>query len=150
MTGKNEPTVVIDTNLFISAIIRGGTPYKLLEAWKQNKFSIVITRNLFEELTEVLKREEIFTKYSLNQTEIQKLLDGLELNAIFVAPLEVSDLSIHSRDPKDDKLLTCVLAGDISYLVTGDEDLLVLSQNAALGNLKIITVKEFLNQLHFL
>jgi hypothetical protein len=36
-------------------------------------------------------------------------------------------LPIHSRDEKDDALLACAFGGNCDYLVTGDEDLLVLN-----------------------
>lgn len=144
MTAKTNPTVVIDTNLFISTIIRGGTPYKLLEAWKANKFILTTTQALFEEIAEVFTRDYIYQKYKLDQTNIQKLLDGLKLNAQFASELNLEDLPLHSRDPQDDKVLGCALGGNADYLVTGDEDLLVLQNNPALKDLNIVTVTEFL------
>jgi len=145
MTTTNKPSVVIDTNLFISGIIRGGTPYKLLKAWQQNKFSLITAQNLFDEIIEVFGRDEIYKKYNINQREIQQLLKGIKLNAVFITPFDVSDLPVQSRDPKDNKLLTCALGGKVDYLVTGDSDLLVLNGDPALGKLKIVSTKEFLN-----
>ncbi|OGG08777.1 putative toxin-antitoxin system toxin component, PIN family, partial [Candidatus Gottesmanbacteria bacterium RIFCSPHIGHO2_01_FULL_43_15] len=69
MAAKTKPTVVIDTNLFISAIIRGGTPYKLLEAWKADKFILATTQTLFEEMAEVFARDYIYQKYKLDKAE---------------------------------------------------------------------------------
>lgn len=145
MTARDKPAVVIDTNLFISAIIRGGTPYKLLKAWHEDKFSLILSRDLLGEISNVLKREEIYHKYQINQGEITKLLDGLQLNADFVAPSAIADLPVHSRDPKDDKLLACSLSAKADYLITGDEDLLVLNDHPSLKGLKIVSVKEFLS-----
>lgn len=54
-------------------------------------------------------------------------------------------LPIRSRDPKDNKLLACALSTNADYLITGDEDLLILNGNPALGALKILTAKDFLN-----
>lgn len=142
---RSKSTVVIDTNLFISAIIRGGTPYKLLKAWQQEKFLLVITEDLVEEIAEVLYRPSIYQKYTLNKDEIQKFFKGITLSARFITPLNVHKLPIYSRDPKDDILLSCALGGKADYLVTGDKDLLVLNENPALGNLKIISAKEFLD-----
>ena len=148
MAARTKPTVVIDTNLFISAIIRGGTPYKLLEAWKADKFILATTQTLFEEMAEVFARDYIYQKYKLDKTEIQKLLDGIKLNAQFASELNLEDLPLHSRDSKDDKVIGCALGGDADYLVTGDEDLLVLAGNPVLKGLSILTVKEFLALLY--
>lgn len=144
MAAKHRPTAVIDTNIFISAIIRGGTAYELLELWHEDKFTLITTKDLLDEITDVLKREKIYRKYKIAEDEITKLLDGLELNATFVDPLKISDLSIRSRDPKDDILLACCLGAKVDYLITGDEDLLVLKNKKQLRGLKILTLKDFL------
>lgn len=145
MKTKSNPAVVIDTNLFISAIIRGGIPYRLLNVWQQDKITLATTNQLFEEITEVFTRREIYEKYSLDQGKIQLLLDGIKLNAKFVTPIDTLTLPLHSRDQKDDKLLTTALSGEVDYLVTGDKDLLVLNGNPSLGSLEIITAREFLS-----
>ena len=148
MVSRNKLTAVLDTNLFISAIIKGGTPYKLLKAWQQDKFSIITSEDIFDEIVEVFKRPEIYQKYDINLEEVEELLEGVKLNAFFVTPLNINDLPIHCRDPKDDKLLSCGVAGKADYLITGDKDLLDLNENPVLKELKIITVREFLNILH--
>ena len=61
-----------------------------------------------------------------------------------VTPLD--SLPLHSRDPKDDKLLAVALGGNADYLITGDQDLLVLNDNPGLENLRIITAAVFLQE----
>jgi predicted nucleic acid-binding protein len=61
-----------------------------------------------------------------------------------VTPLD--SLPLHSRDPKDDKLLALALGGNADYLITGDQDLLVLNDNPGLENLRIITAAVFLQE----
>ena len=41
---------------------------------------------------------------------------------------QVDPIKPMSRDPDDDRILACALASGADYLVTGDEDLLVLKQ----------------------
>lgn len=53
-------------------------------------------------------------------------------------------ISIKVRDPKDQEILATALGGKADYLVTGDEDLIVLKDSNKLGRLKIVGVKEFL------
>ncbi|MBI3283042.1 putative toxin-antitoxin system toxin component, PIN family [Candidatus Curtissbacteria bacterium] len=145
MTAGDKPTVVVDTNIFISAIIRRGIPYKLLEIWQKDKFTLITTQSLFDEIADVLKREKVYRKYRITKDEITKLLDGLQLNATFINPLKIPDLPIHPRDPKDDILLACCFGAKVDYLITGDEDLLVLKNKKELKSLGILTPKEFLS-----
>ncbi|MDQ3623269.1 MAG: putative toxin-antitoxin system toxin component, PIN family [Verrucomicrobiota bacterium] len=48
------------------------------------------------------------------------------------------------RDPDDDLVLAAAVAGSCQYLVTGDNDLLVLG---AFRDVKIVKPREFLNLL---
>jgi predicted nucleic acid-binding protein len=57
-----------------------------------------------------------------------------------------TELPIHSRDTKDDKVLRCALMGKCDYLITGDEDLLILNGRAELGNLHIVKAADFLKK----
>jgi putative PIN family toxin of toxin-antitoxin system len=45
-----------------------------------------------------------------------------------------------TRDPKDDYLLAYAVVGEADYLITGDEDLLVLQR---VGSVKIIKPSDF-------
>ena len=45
---------------------------------------------------------------------------------------------------KAETVLATALAGIADYLVTGDQDLLVLDGDPAIGALRIVTVREFL------
>jgi len=55
----------------------------------------------------------------------------------------VGALPVVVRDPKDEKLLACALHGRADYLVSGDRDLLELDGNLALGMLRILTARDF-------
>jgi len=46
----------------------------------------------------------------------------------------------YTRDRKDDKSVACAIAGRAEYLVTVDEDILVLER---LGDARIVTPREF-------
>ena len=62
-----------------------------------------------------------------------------------VSPL--APLPIHSRDSHDDKFLAVALGGNAEYLITGDDDLLVLQGDPRLGTLQIVTAREYLQLL---
>jgi predicted nucleic acid-binding protein len=58
-----------------------------------------------------------------------------------VVPRVESPIPAVTRDPKDDYLLAYALVGEADYLVTGDEDLLVLE--GQISELEILTPRQF-------
>jgi predicted nucleic acid-binding protein len=50
-----------------------------------------------------------------------------------------------SRDPKDNKFLALAVSGQADYLITGDEDLLVLK---SIGAIPIVSPAEFLAKIN--
>jgi putative PIN family toxin of toxin-antitoxin system len=125
---NKKPRVAIDTNLVISGTISPhGYPAKFLTTWTQGSFEWILTEETFDEIIEVLSREELKNKYHIDVAEAQSFLDNLAVGAEFVTAMPHESLPIHSRDEKDDILLACAFGGNCDYLVTGDEDLLVLN-----------------------
>ena len=149
MPKASKPRVVIDTNLIVSAVISSGgtTPHRLLKLWRDNRYVLLTSGKLLNEVNDVLTRDYIKEEYSLSQKEIAEIVASLILNGIMVETPSEADLPIHSRDPKDDRLLALALGGQADYLVTGDNDLLDLNGKPELGKLKIITAAEFLTIL---
>jgi putative PIN family toxin of toxin-antitoxin system len=104
------------------------------------------TVETFDELQEVLRREKLHKRYQITEADVQSFLDNLVVSADFVSSLSQESLPLHSRDPKDDIFLACALSGGCDYLITGDEDLLILNGKPELGSLKIITASQFLQR----
>jgi uncharacterized protein len=106
----------------------------------------VQTSQTCHELQEVLQRERFRIKYGFQETKTAELLETIATGAEFVTGIPISQLPLHSRDKKDDKFLACALGGDCDYLVTEDEDLLVLNGKPELGKLQIVTAYELLKR----
>jgi predicted nucleic acid-binding protein len=49
-----------------------------------------------------------------------------------------------TRDPKDDAVVACAQEGEADYIVSGDQDLLVLEEY---GDVQIVSPREFLEIL---
>lgn len=144
MAGQAKLRVVIDTNLVVSGVIVDeGLPAKLLQGWREGLFVLVISEILLNEMKVVLSRPRL-QKYNIGSGKIEGMVDTLKFGAEIVKPMRSENLPVHCRDAKDDLLLATSLAGEADYLVTGDEDLLVLNKNPGLKELKIVTVREFL------
>lgn len=98
-----------------------------------------------KEVAVVLGRPRIRLRYHLASDEIVLLLQLLDSSTTHILPRR--RLPVHVRDNKDDPILAAALGGKASYLVTGDDDLLVLRDDPRIKSLQIVTVRDFLEVL---
>lgn len=49
-----------------------------------------------------------------------------------------------TRDPSDDQVIACAVAAPADYLVTGDDDMLVIGEH---DGIMIVTPRQFLDRL---
>lgn len=133
MSGKVK--AVIDTNIWISALLSGSNALALVDALDRNKFSLISSDELLDELERVVARRKFAELMSKKRS--QDILHLINEKALIV---ELSEVLSVSRDPKDDIFLACALAGHADYLVTGDDDLLCLKDH---GTTKIVRLVEF-------
>lgn len=117
------PQVVLDTNVLVSALLFKGSLSKMVDLWKRGRIKPVFSRAIFQEFIRVLT----YPKFALTPGEILTLLEE-EVLPYFEVVKVIRKVKGICRDPADDKFLSCALAGRAIYLVTGDEDLLVLKQ----------------------
>lgn len=137
---------VVDTSIFVSgSITKVGIPHAVLLAWRAGGFTLLLSQPQRAEIDDVVHRPAIADKYGLTPGELADLLFILDATAIPVVPRRRLPLAV--RDPKDEHLLAAALGGRADYLVTGDDDLLVLDGDARLGPLRIITPRAFLDLL---
>jgi putative PIN family toxin of toxin-antitoxin system len=143
MSGRSaKPRTVVDTNLFVSGTIReDGLPRRLLRAWKDELFHLLLSDRQLVELEDVFRRPKIVHRYRLAPDRLAELFDGLTA-ATRVVPNPT--IPVRPRDSKGEHILALALGGDAEYIVTGDQDLLVLDGDPHLGHLRIVTVAEFL------
>jgi putative PIN family toxin of toxin-antitoxin system len=140
-----SPRVVIDANIFVSGVlVRQGNPNRLLRAWQRGQVTLVTAPPLIAEVDRTLHKERIRRKYPLSEEEIQELTESL---AAAEQAVPQADLPVTARDPKDNQFLAIALGGNAEYLITGDDDLLVLDGHPALGMLRIVTVRTFVELL---
>jgi uncharacterized protein len=132
--------VVIDTNLFVSALINQNSRQRLNLVLEKMAIQILSDDALMDEVYEVINRPK-FKKY-VSQAEIDEFYELIQERTIRV---ETHSIVLVSPDPKDDFLLIICLDGDADYLLTGNKiDLLDLIQ---FHQTKIITLTEFLTTI---
>ncbi len=118
---RSSIRVVIDTNIWISFLI-GKTLTGLSEAVLNDKIKILFSEELLDELVEVLQRPK-FKKY-FSQNNVAELISLLHAK---IEQVDITERFSDCRDPKDNFLLDLCVSGNADYLITGDEDLLVMN-----------------------
>jgi putative PIN family toxin of toxin-antitoxin system len=135
--------VVLDVNVIVSAAISaGGSPGKILDLWEQDKFDLVVSRPILEELERVIHYPKIQQKYDLPNEHIDKLLGLIGNQAITVNPSK--KLTVIEKDPSDNRYLECAKEGNAAYIVTGNKHLLDLKEY---NGIMILTPTGFLTIL---
>jgi putative PIN family toxin of toxin-antitoxin system len=115
-TEFGDVRVLIDTNVWYSALLYGGIPEQVVRLCKQN-YQIIMSQYLLSELLGLLK--EVGAPYKW-RNNLEKVLKQLALS------IEPPDFKGVSRDPMDDPILSAAVSGNCSYLITNDKDLLEL------------------------
>jgi hypothetical protein len=126
--------VVLDTNIWVSFLI-GQSLDEMEDRFLQNDIHVLTSEDQLREVRDVIARPKFARYFSI--VEQEQLEEFLVKTALLVSPSEKIELC---RDPKDDFLLEIASAGDSDYLVTGDDDLLVLG---AIRRTRIISLAEF-------
>ena len=123
--------IVIDTNLWISFLI-SGTYNKMDKLIQTNKIKFIFSSELLNEFIEVVSRPR-FKKY-FTAGDVNRILTSIQNHSDFITVISKTDVC---RDKKDNFLLALCDEGKADYLLTGDEDLLVLKKYKKTVVLKI-------------
>lgn len=134
MLKKIKFRVIIDTNLWISFLLTNDQR-KLDQLFTNELITIVFNEELLEEFKNVAQRQK-FKKY-FSTVGFENLILQIEKKAQFIRSESIVSLC---RDKKDDFLLALAADGEATHLITGDKDLLVLTQYM---KTRIVTITEF-------
>lgn len=103
---------------------------------------LVVSPPVLDEYMDVLRRPELrrTTYRQVAARDLKAVLDWLA-TAVHVQPAAIAAIC---RDPEDDKFLATAAAGDASFIVTEDADLLSLG---GYEGIRIVTAAQFLEVL---
>ncbi|MEK6527311.1 MAG: putative toxin-antitoxin system toxin component, PIN family [Nitrospirota bacterium] len=127
--------VVLDTNVYISAILFGGNCEEILKLANQALFEVVISKEILDEIKSVLKG-----KFYWTDKQIVGVIKYIKELASIVNP-GVS-LRVVKEDPSDNKIIECAVASNAAYIVTGDKNHLLPIKRYK--GIRIISPIEFL------
>jgi putative PIN family toxin of toxin-antitoxin system len=120
---SEKPVVVIDTQLLLRATINfASLPAKIIFDLG-NLYELAVSAATVAEAQDVLNRPKLRVKFpSLTDSAVARTVALLEA----AQKVEPSEVPTVSRDAKDDKFLALATESKAQYLVTEDQDLLVL------------------------
>jgi len=110
--------VVVDTNIWIRALLGGPASLPVLVALQEGKFTVVISDPLLEELREVAQRPRL--RKRIDPLDASELLEILAWSGEHV---KLQTIPPRCRDPKDHPVLATAIDGQADVIVTGDDDL---------------------------
>jgi putative PIN family toxin of toxin-antitoxin system len=134
---------VLDTNQYVSMAIKaGGIADRLLTAWREGRFVLLVSPPILGEIFRVLRYPRLRRFVRLTPADLDDLVESLLLDAELTPGRLV--VRVVTRDPSDNMFLACAVEGHADYIVSGDQDLLTLSSYQGIS---IVRAAEFLRIL---
>lgn len=119
--------IVLDTNVFIAAALKSGFAEDIIELGAtREEITLVTSEEIIAEL-----RQKLVSKFDKSEEIVDYFVDRIRTYCVIYAPTE--ELNIVKRDPKDNKILECAVAGDADLIVSSDQDLIKLKKFRGIG-----------------
>lgn len=124
--------VVLDTNVIIAAFAARGLCAEVFEICLSDH-TVIISEHILSET-----HEKLIKKVLLPDKTAQSIVDYLRDTAEVVEPEPVDESAC--RDKDDTQIIGAALNGKAKFIISGDDDLLVLK---SYKSVRIITPREF-------
>jgi putative PIN family toxin of toxin-antitoxin system len=131
--------VVLDTVVFVRALINPKGRWGRLLFEHADKYVIVLSPEIVKEILDVINRPELHRRFPemADLPRMDLVLSRLE-EAEVVEPRERLEVC---RDPNDNKFFECAIAARADYIVSEDKDLLVVAEYKGI---RTVSAAEFL------
>jgi putative PIN family toxin of toxin-antitoxin system len=114
MRNISKPKVVLDTNVYISAILGPGKPRDVLDLARRQEVELLVSEPIISEIERVLRTKILKTDWQIAATII-----GIESISSLISPsLRFSVISGHEAD---NRIIECAVEGAAQYIVSGDQ-----------------------------
>lgn len=136
---KHVPKIVLDTNVWVSALLWGGKPAEIVLATEENKVTTFVSEQIISEITQVLGYPKLKNTYPALGLRSSDLIESILRVTKFVQVTE--NINVVKEHPADDKFVECASAAKANYIVSGDKHLLKIG---SYKKVQIISVNDFL------
>ena len=106
--------VVLDTNVYISAVLFGGKPERIRLLAKEGEIEVLVSEAVLFEISEILRR-----KFGWTSSKISLLIDDIRLYVTLIIPGR--RISRIKEDDTDNRILECAVEGEAYYIVSRDK-----------------------------
>jgi len=113
---------VFDTNVLIAAFLTEGLCSGLLLRARKHAFNLVLCDDIIGEFQGILTK-----KFKLSSSDLSEITT-IVTEAASEMLHKTDSLGRICRDPDDDMVIACAVDANADYIVTGDEDLLILKR----------------------
>lgn len=127
--------VVVDSNVYISALVFGGIPRAVLELAEERVFTLAVSRPIQREVERIL-REKFGWTDERAAAACQKIW---KVSSVVISGQVVTVCP----DPDDNRILECAIAARVNVIVSGDHHLLDLRE---FEQIPIVTPRQFLDR----
>lgn len=119
--------IVLDTNIYIAAALNSsGFSEEVLNFAIRANFKIVISEEILQEIQSKLTHKFQWPKENIDffLARIRKITEVVDIR---------ERISVIVRDPEDNKILECAVAGEADLIVSLDQDLIKLKNFKGIG-----------------
>ncbi len=114
--------VVLDTNVFVSALGWEGASHEIFNDCIGGDLELFLSVEIFDELKRVLN----YPEFKFSQAEIDEFLDQiLEVASLVETEIRVD---IIKDDPSDNKFLECAITMGADYIISRDPHILKIKE----------------------
>jgi putative PIN family toxin of toxin-antitoxin system len=130
---------VFDTTVLVAALLTPkGLARALIARARRQEFELCLSLEILAETqTRLIRHKHLRQRYAYTDEEVAYFISGLRYLATPVYDLPLVQVV---RDPNDDFILATALKAGADYLVSRDQDLLVLRTHQ---NIQIVTPEAF-------
>lgn len=133
--------VILDTNIWVSRLLWGGPPGRILDLAGAKQIRVSISALQLEEIDRTLAKPKLQPKLNQLSTSSATIIKAIRAisQTVPAAPVTLETL----RDPDDAIILAVAIAADADVIITGDRDLLILTE---FSGIPILTPQTFLTR----
>lgn len=133
--------VVLDVNVWVSALLWGGVPARIFTLARNQQITIFVSEPLLIELETTLRRSKFQQRIQQRGYSVEFLMSITKALSQMCPTILVEVPQL--RDQDDAKILAAGVAAGVDVIVTGDLDLLTLGQ---FQNIAILTPQDLINR----
>ncbi len=132
--------IVLDTNIWLSAVFWEGEASKLIELAEEKRIDIIISKDILSEIIKVLNKETKFQKFLENRNQS---IEDLTRTVLSIAKLieTKTKLDVIKIHPADNIILEAALDARADYIISYNNHILNILE---FRGIKIMNPTDFL------